>query len=445
MGPQWLNHEDIYANESASGQQLFRACLHSLLRPGKDTALVLTPHTLDVRNVLEEICCAPFFVQFRKDERELLEDLEWAYAAAEEAAGRSGGRCSALVLSTPCPMTGQVADCLVVGALLRWAATKPGLHFVVDETLGVGAFSDARIQFDTCEEHDSDDELAALQAAADLEASREWGRHWGRGRGFVSASAMLAPGDDRAHIIGAVDHDSCSSARGWDKCAAWLLSQNVSVQKKGGSEDSFMSMLEAEEGEYISRLCARNSVQMRTRQELTRRLLHEAPIATGTSNGIITVHSMAGSYVLCDLRRFLDSDGTAWNSSPDFEQELALFDELFEVHGVLLAPGALFGASEPGWFRMNVAWDEDALIDGIDRLSLALRWRNGTGRFLDSDGTAWTDNISMNFEQEPALFDEFFEQVRGVLLAPGALFGASESGWFIMNVAWDECIAQGGG
>jgi hypothetical protein len=47
-----------------------------------------------------------------------------------------------------------------------------------------------------------------------------------------------------------------------------------------------------------------------------------------------------------------------------------------ETYGVLLAPGMLRGASEPGWFLMCVAGrDEETLLTGVDRLRTQLLQR----------------------------------------------------------------------
>ena len=67
---------------------------------------------------------------------------------------------------------------------------------------------------------------------------------------------------------------------------------------------------------------------------------------------------------------------TLFQETPDWEGEAELWESLFETHGVLIAPGALRGAREPGWFFVCVAGrGEEALLTGIDRLRAQLLQR----------------------------------------------------------------------
>ena len=53
-----------------------------------------------------------------------------------------------------------------------------------------------------------------------------------------------------------------------------------------------------------------------------------------------------------------------------------LWESLLETYGLLLAPGALRGAAEPGWFLCCVnGRDEEALLVGMDRLRTQLLQR----------------------------------------------------------------------
>lgn len=67
---------------------------------------------------------------------------------------------------------------------------------------------------------------------------------------------------------------------------------------------------------------------------------------------------------------------TPFQETPDWEGEAELWESMFETHGVLLAPGALRDAREPGWFLVCVAGrGEEALLTGIDRLRAQLLQR----------------------------------------------------------------------
>ena len=67
---------------------------------------------------------------------------------------------------------------------------------------------------------------------------------------------------------------------------------------------------------------------------------------------------------------------TPFQDAPTWEGEADLHASLVETYGVLLAPGMLRGASEPGWFLMCVAGrDEETLLTGVDRLRTQLLQR----------------------------------------------------------------------
>jgi len=82
--------------------------------------------------------------------------------------------------------------------------------------------------------------------------------------------------------------------------------------------------------------------------------------SVGTSSG--------GGFVWTRLTPFQDA--------PTWEGEADLHASLVETYGVLLAPGMLRGAAEPGWFLMCVAGrDEETLLTGVDRLRTQLLQR----------------------------------------------------------------------
>ena len=78
--------------------------------------------------------------------------------------------------------------------------------------------------------------------------------------------------------------------------------------------------------------------------------------------------SSGGGFVWTRLTAFLEA--------PTWEGEADLHASLVETYGVLLAPGMLRGAAEPGWFMMCVAGrDEETLLVGVDRLRAQLLQR----------------------------------------------------------------------
>uniref|UniRef100_A0A7S0SN20 Uncharacterized protein n=1 Tax=Mantoniella antarctica TaxID=81844 RepID=A0A7S0SN20_9CHLO len=83
-----------------------------------------------------------------------------------------------------------------------------------------------------------------------------------------------------------------------------------------------------------------------------------------------------------DPTAVLSSSGFVWISlgvfmeTPDWEGEADLWESMLETYNLLLAPGALRGAREPGMFLMCVAGrDEEVLLTGVDRLRTQLTQR----------------------------------------------------------------------
>lgn len=76
-----------------------------------------------------------------------------------------------------------------------------------------------------------------------------------------------------------------------------------------------------------------------------------------------------GGFVWMQLSPFTDPPD-------DWTGEAELWESLLETYGLLLAPGALRGAAEPGWFLCCVnGRDEEALLVGMDRLRTQLLQR----------------------------------------------------------------------
>lgn len=92
--------------------------------------------------------------------------------------------------------------------------------------------------------------------------------------------------------------------------------------------------------------------------------------ATGAARDLARRASWNGSggFVWTSLGQFMDT--------PDWEGEAELWESMLETYALLLAPGALRGATEPGWFLICVAGrDEEVLLTGLDRLRTQLLQR----------------------------------------------------------------------
>ena len=92
------------------------------------------------------------------------------------------------------------------------------------------------------------------------------------------------------------------------------------------------------------------------------------PLSPASASRAAPGSNPAGGFVWTRLAQFQET--------PDWEGEADLWESLLETYGVLLAPGALRGAAEPGWFLMCVAGrDEEELLAGMDRLRTQLLQR----------------------------------------------------------------------
>ena len=80
-----------------------------------------------------------------------------------------------------------------------------------------------------------------------------------------------------------------------------------------------------------------------------------------------------------DLRPFLPGSGASDDDDARWDAEAKLWDALANTFGVLIVPGSLCGAFEPGFFRVAVAGEEATLREGLDRLELGIRSGNDTG------------------------------------------------------------------
>jgi 1-aminocyclopropane-1-carboxylate synthase 1/2/6 len=95
------------------------------------------------------------------------------------------------------------------------------------------------------------------------------------------------------------------------------------------------------------------------------RLAASARAAAGrlAYHGIGCVPARAGLSLWTDLRGRL--------AEPTFEAETALWQHISQTARVNVLPGRVFGAAEPGWFRVCHAVDPRHVAAGIDRIAAA--------------------------------------------------------------------------
>ena len=74
-----------------------------------------------------------------------------------------------------------------------------------------------------------------------------------------------------------------------------------------------------------------------------------------------------------DLRPFLPGSGASDDDDAEMGRGSETVGRAANTFGVLIVPGSLCGAFEPGFFRVAVAGEEATLREGLDRLELGIR------------------------------------------------------------------------
>ena len=292
----------------------------------------------------------------------------------------------AVVLGNPSPATGVTADAAVALAASRWCESR-GAHLVADETAAAAVVV-----------RPDDDDVDASPRGASAPSLNPTPTptkpSWGRAAGYASTTSLWRKA--RASESGWSPHAVTAFGaaggirRGKTSCA--LITRDDRVRALAGT-DPFAQNLQAlfgDGGTAAREAFDHHGAILRARRRRARDALARLGVAAGPPNAAAKtiarvdggVRSMmtrppavpvfpsdGGVHVWIDLRAFA---GT-------FEEEATLWDRLAFTHRVLFVPGSLCGCAEPGWFRVGVAGDEDALAEGLDRLELGVRYANDTG------------------------------------------------------------------
>lgn len=313
-------------------------------------------------------------------------DVHAALLAAEavlRAGGEEGGaEVGAVVVGNPSPATGRVlplGDALIVNEFCQ----SRRAHVVADETMAAAAFVRAT----------SAAAAAAGAGAGDGPIGRRVKRSggkdgggtedgdgdddaagFGRRAGFISTSSLWRKGDARSHVLTAFGA-AAGLPRGKTSCL--LITRDTRVRWGAGTDPyaNGLAALFVDGGTAAREAFAHHNRLLRRRQDTFRGALDALGIATGVGkterhSAVPSLASDGGAVAWVDLRRWC---GGSWAG------EARVWDQLASVHRVLLVPGCLCGAAEPGWFRACVAGTEEAMMEGLERLELGIRHANDTG------------------------------------------------------------------
>ena len=321
----------------------------------------------------------------------------------------------AVVIGNPSPATGVVSPLGDALKVMQFCRAR-GAHLVSDETLSPGVFVrssssaaaaagagagdgpiNRRLAAKKEEEDDVDEEEEStylLLKKKKKTTTTTTTRAFGRQAGFISTSSLWRKAESRAHVVTAFGA-AAGLPRGKTSCL--LITQDDDVRRLSGS-DPYANGLQAlfcDGGTAAREAFGHHNKLLRGRQKMVRSALRTLGVAKGPVErqkkavpppggrkaeeeeeeeeerpAVACSPSDGGAVAWLDLREWC---GESW------ADEARLWDQLASIHRVLLVPGGLCGASEPGWFRLCVAGTGEALEEGLQRLELGLRYANDTG------------------------------------------------------------------
>ncbi|MCH8567999.1 MAG: aminotransferase class I/II-fold pyridoxal phosphate-dependent enzyme [Balneolales bacterium] len=117
------------------------------------------------------------------------------------------------------------------------------------------------------------------------------------------------------------------------------------------------------DNEFVQHLQSTNKQKLLRASQLLNQHLKE--------NGMPQVSVDAGFFALLDLRK--------WLNASTFEDEMALYNHIFDNARVNLTPGQSFHAEEPGFFRICYARDENTIRHSLQKIGKALLELNSVG------------------------------------------------------------------
>ena len=311
-------------------------------------------------------------------------DVAKALDAAEAFLRTERGATSsvaAVVFGNPSPATGLLASPRLVSETYAWCDARVACHAIADET---GALAAEASFLSSDDENDVYDGDTALRDVRD-------GVAWGRAAGFASSTSLWPKAASETRHAVASFGAAGGARRGKTTC--FLISRNAVLQKRVRS-DPFAAALQgtlADGGVAARDAFGFHGALLRERRRFAVARFARLAVATGPPTNVFNekrktpaaVSARAddgGLHVWVDLRPFLPGSGGFENDDDArWDAEAKLWDALANTFGVLVVPGSLCGACEPGFFRVAVAGEEATLREGLERLELGIRSGNDTG------------------------------------------------------------------
>jgi aspartate/methionine/tyrosine aminotransferase len=105
------------------------------------------------------------------------------------------------------------------------------------------------------------------------------------------------------------------------------------------------------------------------RQRLTERYI-QVKLALEMIEGVKIRRSHAGFFIWLDLRNFMPIE-------PTFDDEIRLFEHLFDRAGIFILRGQTLGCTQPGWFRLVFSVNETMICEALRRMKTALTISSG--------------------------------------------------------------------
>lgn len=310
-------------------------------------------------------------------------DVAKALDAAEAFLRTERGATSsvaAVVFGNPSPATGLLASPRLVSETYAWCDARVACHAIADET---GALAAEASFLSSDDENDVYDGDTALRDVRD-------GVAWGRAAGFASSTSLWPKAASETRHAVASFGAAGGARRGKTTC--FLISRNAVLTQRVRS-DPFAAALQgtlADGGVAARDAFGFHGALLRERRRFAVARFARLAVATGpptngkrkTPAAVSARADDGGLHVWVDLRPFLPGSGASDDDDDArarWDAEAKLWDALANTFGVLVVPGSLCGAFEPGFFRVAVAGEEATLREGLERLELGIRSGNDTG------------------------------------------------------------------
>jgi hypothetical protein len=402
LDPGWLTVLSTNA-EAAAVEHVVEACVEtfrvetSSSSSSSDGAAATAPATTKTAGV---VVVAPYRPAFLRSQTRCLNARSRAFAVVSTDPAAFGGdvakaldaaeaflrtergatsSVAAVVFGNPSPATGLLASPRLVSETYAWCDARVACHAIADET---GALAAEASFLSSDDENDVCDGDTALRDVRD-------GVAWGRAAGFASSTSLWPKAASETRHAVASFGAAGGARRGKTTC--FLISRNTALAKRVRS-DPFAAALQgtlADGGVAARDAFGFHGALLHERRRFAVARFARLAVATGpptngkrkTPAAVAARADDGGLHVWVDLRPFLPGSGASDDEDDArWDAEAKLWDALANTFGVLVVPGSLCGAFEPGFFRVAVAGEEATLREGLERLELGIRSGNDAWR-----------------------------------------------------------------